>query len=348
MAGFFQEFIKGAEQGFFGTPYLRDAQHASKIFRTNGYGNAPHLKYLFHVYFEVHPDLIASGAFPNPEMPGILVKNITLPKYNVNLSEMNQYNRKRYVQTKINYDPVSVTFHDDNLGAVSKLWQNFYSYYYNDTFTASSNQAIGQRNTYSPDNSAIQNWGYLGEPATIAGASTTQPKTSFFKNVYIYGFNQHNFRLYTLVNPTIERFEHDTYDYSAGNGVMENKMTLRYEAVTYKEDALNGQKPDEKVKGFGLEATYDRTLSPISRPGSNKSIMGPGGLVDATDSLIDDISSGNYLRALQTAGTTAKTFKGANLGDLAKRDAQTALLGGAAAAGAALSKAARGVTKSPS
>jgi len=49
MAGFFQNLLTDAVQGFFGSEYLRDYTHASKTFRTNAYGYAPKFKHLFHV-----------------------------------------------------------------------------------------------------------------------------------------------------------------------------------------------------------------------------------------------------------------------------------------------------------
>jgi hypothetical protein len=120
----------------------------------------------------------------------------------------------------------------------------------------------------------------------------------------------------------IERFEHDTYDYSAGTGTMENKMTVRYETVTYEEGALNGQNPSAKVPGFGTDQYYDKTLSPISRPGSNRTVMGPGGLIDAGDGIIDDLSKTppNILGAIQKAGTAWNTFKNTDLKDLVKKE----------------------------
>jgi hypothetical protein len=236
---------------------------------------------------------------------------------------MNQYNRKRYVQTKINYDPVQISFHDDGLGAVKKIWNNFYNYYYNDPGTASSAQTvINTRNTYDQTLFNQQNWGYLGEPSTSAGAAAVgNPKPAYFKSIKIYGFNQHNYSLYTLVNPIIERFEHDTYDYAQATGTMENRMTVRYETVTYAEGALKGTNPEASVKGFGKSEVYDTTLSPIARPGSNATIMGQGGLIDAADGIAQDISDGNWLGAAIKAKTTAKTFKNVNLSKLATQEA---------------------------
>lgn len=313
MAGFFQQALKGATEGFFNEAYLRDFRHASKTFTTNGFANAPKFKYLFHVYFDVN--YAGLGANCPADMPnhGLLVKNITLPKFNITVAEMNQYNRKRYVQTKINYDPVNISFHDDNGGLIKKLWYDYYSYYYNDVTTATRNGNVLSNNTYADDISGNgnQNWGYLGEPSSSAvAAAINTPKPQFFNSIRIFGFNQHNFSCYTLINPIIERFEHDTYDYYQSTGTMENRMTLRYETVTYEEGFINGQAPGEIVTGFGSEQYYDRLLSPISRPGGNRNVMGQGGLVDAGQGILADLSSGNILGAAAKAGKTIKDMGG--------------------------------------
>ncbi len=51
--------------GLFGTEYLRDFQHASRVFRSDSYSYSPKHKFLFHVTFEINYDLIGlSQAFP--------------------------------------------------------------------------------------------------------------------------------------------------------------------------------------------------------------------------------------------------------------------------------------------
>lgn len=129
MAGMFQEFLQGAVNGFFGTQTLRDYKHASKTFRSNAYANSPKFKWLFHVYFELNDTLTnkSLGLFPDPSLPGLLVKNINLPKFSIATAEMNQYNRKRFVQTKVSYDPIAITFHDDNAGTIRNLWYQYFS-----------------------------------------------------------------------------------------------------------------------------------------------------------------------------------------------------------------------------
>jgi hypothetical protein len=305
MAGFFQQVLKGAADGFFNEAYLRDFRHASKTFTTNGFANAPKFKWLFHVYFDINPQVAKYPA--QIANHGLLVKNIQLPKFNVTVAEMNQYNRKRNIQTKHSYDPVAVTFHDDNNGLIKKMWYDYYSYYYGDV-TAATNKA-GKRNIYDPDISGDQTWGYINEPSAT-NVTEGQAKPQFFNSIKIFGFNQHNFSAYTLNNPTIERFEHDTYDYYQTNSTMENRMTIRYESVGYEEGAINGQKP-ELIPGFGNQGVYDRLLSPISRPGGNKTIMGQGGLFDAGVGIIGDLSGNppNLLGAAVKGLNVAKAWK---------------------------------------
>lgn len=340
MAGFFQQVLRGAVDGFLGTPNLKDYTHASKTFRSTGYSNAPKFKWLFHVYFDINKLAIAGNnldqIFPETANYGLLVKTIDLPKFSFDTQLMNQYNRKRYVQTKINYEPIRISFHDDNANQLRQLWYNYYSYYYNDPsnpqgpVSAGGNNSdqvttlneLNTPNTYSEYNPKLTNWGYTGEISdsnlltsnvrSPVGTQTTPHKYPFFRSIKIYGFNQHSFALYTLVNPIIKSFEHDTYNYSDGTGIMENTMTLQYESVKYYEGAVNGMMPGEKVEGFGDPGVYDTELSPIARPGSNASILGPNGLVESGIGILDDLASGDprrILRAAQTTGRLSQTFK---------------------------------------
>lgn len=324
MAGFFQNFISDAAAGFVENPNLRDARHASKTFRSAGYGYAPKFKFLFHVYFELNDNYIPFTAqLPEDKNFGLAVKTIQLPKYTFDVHTMNQYNRKRVVQTKIKYDPINVTFHDDNANLIRKLWYNYYSYYYKDSLqldpmsNISPNQEggvtdINRRDIYETDNEYNSDWGYIGEssrPMTPLATSVGASKAPFFRAINVYGFNQHNFVLYRLINPIIESFTHDTYDYSQGQGVMEHQMTIQYETVKYYDGALDGKKPGEFVKQFGQDDHYDRVLSPITRPGSQSNILGPGGLVSAAGGIADDLARGDVLGAIQKAAVAKNTFK---------------------------------------
>lgn len=340
--GWFDNMAKDAGKAFFGNDYLRDFQHASKTFRTDGYAYSPKYKFLFHVYFDVNKSNIGSfGNFPTDSNFGLAVKTVQLPKYTFDTHTLNQYNRKRIIQTKLKYDPITITLHDDNNNLIRKLWYNYYTYYYKDAthvdpFAPGNNgrpstglASIQERNLYSNSISGNDDWGYVGENAggsLINGYDLDSPsKAPFFNSISIFGFNQHNFALYKLMNPMIEAFNHDTYDYSQGNAVMENQMTVNYETVKYYEGALNGKNPGQIVTQFGDSQHYDTTLSPISGPGSNASIMGQGGLVESAGGILDDLASGNWKGAAQGIGKTYNQFKGKDLGKMAASEARGAV-----------------------
>ena len=321
MAGFFQDLLKGATDSIGSRTFLRDYTHASKTFRSNGYQYAPKLKFLFHVYFDINTSAYAQNVNTNANF-GLLVKSVSLPSFTFATHELNQYNRKRIVQTKIKYEPISIKFHDDNGtadgraagGIIHQLWKAYYTYYYKDGTkpnvilsgargadrTAENGQPAGaanynQRTTYTPSITGNDDWGYIGETTSSA------VKQPFFNNITIFGFNQHNYTAYTLINPLLTKMGQDTYSYSEGNGTMEMSMDVNYETVVYNEGAMDGNSPGNIVTGFGDNATYDRTLSPIAQLGSNSNVMGKGGLIDSAGGFVSALKEGRLLDAAKAA-----------------------------------------------
>ena len=270
---------------------LRDYTHASKTFRTNSYQYAPKLKFLFHTYFELNTSLGDQTNF------GLLVKEIKLPTFGFQTAQMNQYNRKRIVQTKIKYEPIEISFHDDNGNQATKLWEAYYQYYYNDSTKTGSVLAnnrggapVGQndynsRNIYNTSISGDDDWGFTGGQNTGNGV-----KAPFFKNITVFGFNQHNFTAYTLINPIITSFGHDTYNYAEGNGTMTNY------------GAMDGRSPGNIVTGFGDQAHYDTLPSPIAGQGQG-TILGQGGLVDAAGGTLESLRKGDVVGAIAGASS---------------------------------------------
>lgn len=344
MSGFFQDLLKGAAEGLFGSATLKDYKHASKTFSPNVYANAPKLKFLFHTVFNLNDGVYADGQ----SNFGILVRDVKLPSYKFDTHTMNQYNRKRIVQTKIRYEPVTISLHDDNANTINKLWYAYYTYYYKDAskpgvYFAGNRGGLQDRNvdgnagTAKPtlanydyrniyDNSinGADDWGYIGEtsaPGTVSGN-----KPPFFKDIRIFGFWQHNWTAYVLVNPIISNFNHDTYNYEEGNGIMKNSMTIDYETVVYEEGALDGRNPGDIVRGFGDISNYDRETSPLMVPGANGKILGPGGIIDSAGGAVKGILNGqNVAGNLLKLGQIAYNNKNRDLKQSVKLELQKGL-----------------------
>jgi hypothetical protein len=337
---FGQDFLKG----FFGSDYLKDYTHASKTFRANGYELAPRYKFLFHVYFNLNtveiPKLKEVFARADQDNLGLLVKTAQLPSYQIEVDTMNQYNRKRLVQKKIDYNPCQLTFHDDGSDLARNMWYNYFAYYYKDPTqqywgVPVTQGSLGQsgnggdpklsyngRDIYSTDRT-VNDWGYIGESYSD-GAVGVSGKPPFFRDITIYGFDQHDFCAYVLINPMITEWRHDTYDYSQGGGLMEHNMTVRYETVKYYQGKLDNNRPTANAKGFADPSRYDTQRSPLDRLGNNATVLGQGGLIDTVGGIVNDLQSGSVLGiigAVQKAGSAYQTFKGKNLQSIVRNEA---------------------------
>jgi hypothetical protein len=338
MPSFGQDFL----QGFFGNNNLRDYRHASRVFTTNAYELKPRFKFLFHVSFTLNFEEIPAlrGAIGVDDATNLsyVVKTVDLPKFTVNTETLNQYNRKRVIQTKIEYDPVSIVFHDDGGDVVRNIWYNYFSYYYKDpsqkylnennqngSIGASANRTAGfgynARDIYADDR-IVNDWGYIGESFND-GTSSASGKPPFFRDIRIFGFDQHKFAEYVLINPLITNWQHDQYNYSEGGGIMQNTMSIAYETVKYYSGAA-GEATSGAVPGFANPSHYDTTKSSLARPGSTSTIFGQGGLLDAAGGIVEDLESRTLLGvigAAQKAGTAYGTFKGKDLQSATKSEA---------------------------
>jgi hypothetical protein len=255
---------------------LRDRAHASKLFVADNYRLMPKLGFLYHVAIETYqPTSNKNG----PSEVGMLAKSVQLPKFSVDLKKYNSYNRPNYAQTKISYDPITVTFHDDNADVVRNFWFDYYNYYYRD---ADYDEGIYGAETKYSDSRPTDRWGFTPKSA--------QP---FLKSIRIYSLHQKRFSEYVLINPKIRSFRHG--DHQAGsNDTMQHEMTVEYEAVLY----YYGSVSANTTKGF-VDLHYDKHPSPLTPAGGGtSSIFGQGGLLQTADEVIGDLANGNYGSAI--------------------------------------------------
>jgi hypothetical protein len=108
-----------------------------------------------------------------------MVKTVQLPTYSITVDTMNQYNRKRLVQSRNQYNPIQIVFNDDQSDLIRNMWYNYYRYYYKDSTynydnSASINGSIGNLQTLQngfgyntrdiyENSRQVSDWGYIGE-----------------------------------------------------------------------------------------------------------------------------------------------------------------------------------------
>jgi hypothetical protein len=230
---------------------LKDYAHAARVFTDDQFRLAPKSKFLFHVAFSINPSALKNIDLVQRHRNeiNVLVKSCDLPQYKVTVDTLNQYNRKKNIQSTHKYDPLNITFHDDNMGLINQLWQNYYSYYYADSTSALDPSAY-KRN-------ATRNSNFITNAYGLDNGSTAP----FFNSITIYQMARHEYVSYTLLNPVINSFNHNKLDYANSNTPHDFSMGIAYEAVAYG----NGNVTIGDPEGFGFEH-YDQTPSSL-QPG---------------------------------------------------------------------------------
>jgi hypothetical protein len=112
-----------------------------------------------------------------------------LPTFNIDTQTHNQYNRQVHSQHKLNYNPVSVTFHDDQKDLIRSFLHTYANFYYNDSKYNLGGGSYSTNDRYG---------GYRGEDYGMSDGNQR-----FFKDIRVYSMLQKRFAEYTLVNPML-------------------------------------------------------------------------------------------------------------------------------------------------
>ena len=290
-------FLKGFQDGL---PGMKDYRHASRLYIDNNHKLMPKQKFLFHVVFNTDETLFVDRFNSNESYElNMLVKSCDLPKYTMSMEEKTQYNKKMYAATRIAYEPVNITFHDDHADTVNAFWKKYYEYHIADSVSMNSDLQI------SNTKDDMYDWGDKRTTNKFGMDTPNQRKRPYLKGIEIFVLHKQRFTSMTLVNPVIGSFSHDNLDQADGAGVLSNTMQILYETVIYKSGIVN----KNNVPGFAT-VHYDNEPSPLTvLGGGTNSIFGPGGVVDGIGSVIRNVQSGNILGAILSASNTYNNAK---------------------------------------
>jgi hypothetical protein len=287
---------------------LQDSRLATNTFGMDAlYLLAPRTKFMFFVKFtrvgasstsasSIVPS-VSQDATSGQDMTkdlGFMVKSIERPKVVFETEVCNQYNRKRIVQKRVEYNPINIKFHDTVNNRVNRLFQSYFKYYFGDSSAPSYQQDIisGQL-TYN-------NWGFIG--STLAGNLA-----DYFSTISVYTVYGGWYDQYDLINPKIISYDPDDNDYAATAVGHEIGISVRYEAINYVATTQNLAANPGLVTMMGLDMSdfYEPETGPITAAQFGS---GPGGLIDDSNLLINQGLAGNLAQNLITQ--TINTIKG--------------------------------------
>ena len=306
------DFLKGIQNG---QPGMKDFRHASRLYIDDNYRLMPKQKFMFHVMIQTDESLVQGAYNPQEDVQlDMLVKSCDLPRYGMNLEELVQYNKKSYVATRIQYEPVNITFHDDHADTVNAFWKKYYEYNIADPVGIGSGPAtILQTKDNAYDDISVQ-----PQFSRFGLDTPKEKKKPYLKGITIFLLHKQRYTSMQLVNPVIGSFAHDSVDNADGAGTLSNVMQVYYETVLYDSGTITRN----EVPGFAT-LNYDKEPSPLSvLGGGTSSIFGPGGVVDGIGSVFKNAREGNILGAILGASNTYNNAK-----KIKKKDAKEELKG---------------------
>lgn len=292
MANKFTKFLGSVVDGIFGSRGdMSDYQHAARLFTDDYMKLAPKVKFLYHVVFNINqqaiksPDGIFNKALPQIEC-GMLVKDVKLPGVQINTEVKKQYGKSTTFQTGVQYQPVNITFHDDNRGLTAALWRQYFQTYYNDSLFPT---AIAKQKLY---NNPEESYARMGYSSNVAAR--------FFRDISIYQLSQHKFHEFKLINPIVASW--DPPSMSAGDSQpAENMMQVIYEGIQYGYGSISVDNP----AGFA-QVHYDRSPSPLQSGGSG-GLFGANGVIAGGLDIFGDVASGEaFANPFALLGTAIK------------------------------------------
>ena len=165
------------------------------------------------------------------------VKSIDGPKVNFQYDTLNQYNRKRNVYRRVDYDPINVVFHDTMNNSALKFWKYLYELNLKDGRNKSpayagdmgsskqTSRSPYQPNSLTTENDFISDHNFGLESSLI---NHTYP----IKSLDLFIVHARKYNLIRFIHPKVIAMQHDLFSYESSQPI-EIALQFAYETVIY-------------------------------------------------------------------------------------------------------------------
>jgi len=239
---------------------LRNRQLATNIFGVNNMGQpmtaVPRYKFMFFARFVANADAIS--LFPwmtslDDVSIGVSfkIRSIDKPKIDLQATELNQYNRKRWVYTKTEYSPLNIRMFDTVDNRPLYMWKDYFLYYFGDS--RANKESVMNEMPVNATFGDSTGWGLRPLSETL----------SFFSRIELYSISNKRYTQVNYLNPKITAIDWQQHETSSSD-LEEVSMSLRYEALEY----------------FDEQPITDSLMASFGFTGLTTPVIDPAGIVD--------------------------------------------------------------------
>lgn len=199
--------------------------HEKNIAREFAGMDMPKNKFMFTVSFETDFSIDVNPGNDDLSLIEYDCKTATRPNLNWTTQEVNAYNYRFKVKTKLDYGTVTVAFYDDNKNTAHNLFRNYLM----------ATSPIARReagNSYYDNNAILQQWASLGPLPNESpdGLIRTLRVTHHYVDNDIDSSTTHQAVYYDYINPKVQNFVLDDLDMSASDPPLIT-ITFVYDSV---------------------------------------------------------------------------------------------------------------------
>jgi len=213
--------------------------YATRKFGTNAFSNgkvsvsSPYLKYTWVARFEFE-----DGEPGTVEYSPLTLKTCELPRWTIDTQVVNSYNKKTIVQTRLNFEPITMSLYDQQNDIAENLVWDYVK---------------GQ---FDPNN-ASKAANIRPMKITIKMHANSAGGLERDENL-LPPDDKSKEKIYVLRNAYLVDAQHDTLDYSTSDAVLWT-ITLRYEKIEW----LGGFEGEESVTEVGIPKAPEQFSPPI-------------------------------------------------------------------------------------
>jgi len=234
--GFLSDVLGGIGKG---QGYLRGPDHVNTVFGLNNskFLNAyPKLKFEHFIRFN-----LSDPVKYNTQPIAALVKTADYPSMNIETATINQYNKKRVIQKRIDFDKINIVIHDVADGKTLDFWKRYYNYYYKDGADANHKDMFKKNSNEKNQGAKLPQSKNVIEainPEFYTRHGLNAVDAPFFESIELFYSRGKLYDKVILIKPKIAAFRHDSINYEDGTSIMQLSFTLEYENVIYGETRL--------------------------------------------------------------------------------------------------------------
>jgi hypothetical protein len=162
-----------------------------------------------------------------------------LPKFKVQTETMNQYNKVRIAQTKIEYDTMTIDAHDDVSDRMLRFWTDYFSFYYGQGRKSAPSEWQDDVVRGEFNEGQGGGWGYIGQFGQVGGGQGMH----YLQSIDVIRFYGKLMNKISFVHPYITSFDHDGNDYAEGREGSSMRIQFEYEGVVYSSGDENVNDP---------------------------------------------------------------------------------------------------------